>query len=81
MNIDRKVLAVARAIHIAKVQECSFPNHDGPSGFEAKMRREPWPENRAEEAKLLHAGQPWMEIAIAQAKAAIRVMKDQLNDH
>ena len=69
---DRKlVLRVARAIHLAKIKSCYFPDHDGWSGQKAALAREPWPENRKEAERLLQDGQSWMDIAIDQAKVAI----------
>ena len=74
-SADRKlVLRVARAIHLAKIKSCYFPDHDGWSGQKAALMREPWPENRKEAERLLQDGQSWMEIAIDQAKAALAEM-------
>jgi hypothetical protein len=69
------VLAVARAIHLARCEWASFPGHPGPCGFAARLAREPWPEDRGEAEALLHAGQPWMDLAVAQARAALSVAR------
>ena len=61
---------------MAKVKECSFPNHDGPLGYEARLAREPWPEDRKDAERLLQAGQQWMDLAIVQAKAALLAISD-----
>lgn len=73
--MDDKLIRTARAIHLAKVRECTFPKHGGPSGYDARMQAEPWPEDRAEFMKLLHAGQPWIDLAVAQARAAIAALE------
>lgn len=74
--MDKKLIAVARAIHLAKVRECSFPGHDGQSGYDARLSREPWPEDRAEFTRLQQAGQPWIDLALAQARAALKAIDD-----
>ena len=77
MKPDRKtILKVAKAIHMAKIQACWFPDHEGFSGQKAALLREPWPEDRKEAERLLQAGQSWMDIAIKQAEAAIAAMKE-----
>jgi hypothetical protein len=67
-----ELFAVARAIHMARAKECSFNGHDGYSGLDAFMRRHPWPEDRKEATRLYQAGQPHMDLAVAQARAAIK---------
>lgn len=75
---DRTTLMrVARAIHLARVKEGSFAGHPGPSGYDARLAREPWPEDRKEAERLFQAGQSWMDLAMAQAKAAIQVLEGQ----
>lgn len=70
MSYNKETLALARVIHIAKIEDCYFPNSDNPTtSIDAAMRREPWPTDRKEFARLQQAGQPWIEIAIAQAVA------------
>lgn len=69
------LMAVARAIHLAKLREGSFPGHPGYTGYDAALLRQPWPEDRKEAERMLQAGQSWMDLAIAQAKAAIAVLE------
>ena len=66
------LFALARVIHLARVNEVSFKEHSGYSGAAATLARMPWPEDRAEAMRLFHAGQPWMDLAVAQARAVLK---------
>lgn len=74
--MDPRLFRVARAIHMARAKECSFAGHPGHTGFDAFMRRHPWPEDRKDATRLYQAGQPWMDLAVAQARAAIKEMEN-----
>jgi hypothetical protein len=69
-----EILRLARVIHMARVEECSFKRHPGYTGYEATLARMPWPEDRKEAARLIQAGQSWMDLAIAQARAVARAL-------
>jgi hypothetical protein len=71
------VFRVSRAIHMARLRHTSFPGHNGYTGFDAAYMRQPWPEDRAEAMELFHAGQSWMDLAVAQAKAAMNIMRNE----
>lgn len=71
---ETEILALARVIHMARVKECSFKGHPGYSGYEATLARMPWPEDRKEATRLIQAGQSWMDLAIAQARAVAKAL-------
>lgn len=70
------ILKVAREIHITRLKSCYFPNHDGYCGFDAAYARQPWPENRKDAERLLQDGQCYMEVAIDQAKAVLKLIEN-----
>ena len=52
--MDKQLMKVARAIHMARIDECSFPGHPGFTGRDAAMMRQPWPEDRKEATRLFY---------------------------
>jgi hypothetical protein len=78
--MDKQLMKVARAIHMAKIDECSFPDHPGFTGRDAALIRQPWPEDRKEATRLFYEGQSYMDIAFAQARAAVKAMKEPHHD-
>lgn len=70
-----EIVALARVIHMARIAECSFKKHPGYTGYDATLMRMPWPEDRKEATRLIQAGQSWMDLAIAQARAVAKHME------
>ena len=70
MSDWHEIDALAAVIHDAKIRECWHK-----SKWDERRAKEPWGDHKR------HAGtpnQPWHDIAIAQAKAALNYMENVL---
>ena len=85
--MDKRVLELARALHIARIESCYFPTGNltpDDKGYystvEAALQREPFPPVNTKEFRTMnHHGQAYIDIAVDQAKAVLKHLKEQNN--
>jgi len=69
--INKRVFNLARVLHIARLHDCYGHGEQ----FERALAKQPWPISRKNAVRLYQNGQSWMEIAVAQAEAALEFLE------